>query len=106
MYKFKICTLVKIKKSLYHNNVIASSFFEREERNMQEQNAKKVYDVCDIQNILGLGRTNTYKFLEETYHKQNPFIVLKIGKLYKVPKESFDLWLNGQNIGKCQIEMI
>lgn len=60
---------------------------------MQEQNLKRVYDVSDIQSILGIGRTKTYKFLEEIYHKQKPFVVLKIGKLYKVPKESFDLWM-------------
>ncbi len=70
---------------------------------MQEQDIKKVYDVSDIQKILGIGRTRTYEFLDETYHNKNPFIVLKIGKLYKVPKESFDLWIAGKNINNYQI---
>ncbi len=69
---------------------------------MQEQDIKRVYDVSDIQTILGLGRTKTYKFLEEIYHKQNPFTVLKIGKLYKVPKDSFDMWMKGQNVDSFQ----
>lgn len=62
---------------------------------MHEQVIKKVYDVCDIQKILGLGRTKAYEFLEEVYYKKKPFAVIKIGKLYKVPKEPFDLWVNG-----------
>ena len=63
---------------------------------MQEQDIKKVYDVSDIQRILGIGRTKTYNFLDETYRNNKPFVVLKIGKLYKVPKESFDLWITGK----------
>jgi hypothetical protein len=64
---------------------------------MQEQITKKVYDVADIQQLLGLGRSKAYDFLEEVYRNKRPFIVLKIGKLYKVPKESFDSWINGEN---------
>ncbi len=60
---------------------------------MQEQNIKKVYEVSDIQKILGLGRSKTYNYLGEVYKKQKPFNVLKIGKLYKVPKLSFDRWI-------------
>jgi hypothetical protein len=76
--------------------VNASSFLEKEDI-MQEQITKKVYDVADIQQLLGLGRSKAYDFLEEVYRNKRPFIVLKIGKLYKVPKESFDSWINGEN---------
>lgn len=62
---------------------------------MQEQIVKRVYGAIDIQRILGLGRSNVYKFLDDVYQKQNPFKVIKIGKLYKVPKEPFDNWVNG-----------
>ena len=55
---------------------------------------KKVYSMAEIQYFLGLGRTKTYKFLEEVYKNQKPFRVLKIGKLYRIHKESFDNWLN------------
>ena len=55
---------------------------------------KKVYSIAEIQKLLGLGRTKTYNFLEEVYKNQKPFRVIKIGKLYRIPKESFDNWLN------------
>lgn len=58
---------------------------------------KKVYSISEIQKLLGLGRTKTYNFLEEVYKNQAPFRVIKIGKLYRIPKDSFDKWLNSNN---------
>ena len=58
---------------------------------------KKVYSISDIQKLLGLGRTKTYNFLEEVYKNQEPFRVIIIGKLYRIPKDSFDKWLNSSN---------
>lgn len=57
---------------------------------------KQVYDADDIQKLLGIGRSKAYAFLDETYERQKPFRVIKIGKLYRVPKEGFDKWLNGE----------
>ena len=62
-----------------------------------DNSLKKVYDASDIQKILGLGRSKVYEFLENVYKKQVPFKVIKIGKLYKVPKEQFDNWINGND---------
>lgn len=59
---------------------------------------KKVYNTLEIQKLLGLGRNKVYEFLEEVYKKQTPFRVIKIGKIYKVPKDSFDRWLNDFSI--------
>ena len=56
---------------------------------------KKVYDVEDIQRLLGIGRSKAYYYLDEVYQKQEPFRVIKIGKLFRVPKQSFDNWLDG-----------
>lgn len=56
---------------------------------------KQVYDVEDIQRLLGIGRSRAYAYLDEAYQKQEPFRVIKIGKLFRVPKQSFDNWLNG-----------
>ena len=57
---------------------------------------QQVYLAGDIQRILGIGKSKSYTFLEEIYKQQNPpFRVLKIGKLFRVPKSSFDQWLNG-----------
>ena len=57
---------------------------------------KKVYDAEDIQKLLGIGRSKAYTFLDEVYEIQKPFRVVKIGRLYRVPKEAFDKWLNGE----------
>lgn len=58
--------------------------------------AKKVYNPKEIQKMLGLGKESVYVFLEEVYRNKKPFIVIKIGKLYKIPKEPFNRWLNGE----------
>ena len=66
-------------------------------RNIDDRNEmyQQVYLATDIQKILGIGRSKSYLFLEEVYGQKNPpFRVLKIGKLYRVPKQSFDAWLN------------
>ena len=58
--------------------------------------SKKVYDAEDIQKLLGIGRTKTYEFLDEVYQKQKPFRVIKIGKSYRMPCISFEVWLSGE----------
>ncbi len=58
---------------------------------------KKVYEPRDIQRQLGLCRNTLYEFLEDVYKTQQPFIVIKIGKLYKIPKEPFDKWISGDS---------
>jgi len=55
---------------------------------------KKVYHAHEIQKILSLGKNKTYEFLDEVIKKNGPFRVIKIGKLYRVHKESFDEWIN------------
>ena len=57
---------------------------------------QQVYLAADIQRMLGIGESKSYMFLEEVYKQKNPpFKVLKIGKLFRVPKRGFDDWLNG-----------
>ncbi len=58
-------------------------------------NDKQVYLAQDIQNILRLGRSRCYTYLEKVYEEQKPFRVIKIGKLFRIPKQSFDNWLDG-----------
>lgn len=55
-----------------------------------------IYGTDDIQKILKLGRNRTYKFLEDVYTNTHFFKIIKIGKLYRIPKKSFDQWLNGK----------
>ena len=56
---------------------------------------KVVYDIADIQKILGISRSKAYLWLEQVYKEKIPFRVVKIGKLYKIPKDSFDKWIAG-----------
>ena len=57
---------------------------------------KKVYMASDIQIALGLGKSKTYEFLDKVYKDKGPFRVIKVGKLVRVPKDSFDNWINGE----------
>lgn len=57
---------------------------------------QQVYLAADIQRMLRIGKSKAYTFLEDVYNQKNPpFKVLKIGKLFRVPKRGFDEWLNG-----------
>ena len=62
---------------------------------MDEEN-KKVYEAEDIKKILKIGKNKVYDFLEDVYSNTHFFKVIKIGKLYRVPKKSFNDWLNSE----------
>lgn len=68
----------------------------REDSPINNEAEKKVYNVEDIQMMLSLGKNSTYSFLDKVYKEQKPFRVLKFGKVIRVPKVSFDNWLNGK----------
>ncbi len=68
----------------------------REDSPTNNEAEKKVYNVEDIQMMLSLGKNSTYSFLDKVYKEQKPFRVLKFGKAIRVPKVSFDNWLNGK----------
>lgn len=55
----------------------------------------KLYDIEDLQELLGIGRTRAYQLVKEAYEKQQSFKVIKLGKLYRIPKKSFDDWMEG-----------
>ena len=57
---------------------------------------RRVYSTEEIQEILGMKRSATYNFLTSVYRDGGPFLVHKIGSMYRVPKESFDTWLSGE----------
>lgn len=54
-----------------------------------------LYDIEDLQELLGIGRTRAYELVKEAYKTQQPFKVIKLGKLYRIPKKPFDDWLEG-----------
>lgn len=51
-----------------------------------------VYLVKDIQEILKLSHSGAYAFINDTYKMQEPFPVLKVLTLYRIPKAEFDKW--------------
>lgn len=57
----------------------------------------KVYTVTDLVNMLGISRSKAYEFVRDAYKKNNSFRVIKIMGSYRIPKESFDRWLEGEN---------
>lgn len=40
----------------------------------------KLYDIEDLQELLGIGRTRAYELVKEAYKTQQPFKVIKLGK--------------------------
>ena len=72
----------------------------RRHKVMQELISKeeeRVYLAEDIQKILNIGRSKTYEYLKEVFKTQEPFRFVKIGKLFRVPKRSFDNWISGKD---------
>ena len=55
-----------------------------------------VYDLADIQRILKIGRSASFDFIAKVYKEVNPFPVLRVGSMYRIPKEKFDMWLSGK----------
>ena len=55
---------------------------------------KRMYEIEDVQNMLGICRTNAYELVKKAYKNQGPFRVIKVGRLYRIPKKSFDNWLD------------
>lgn len=45
-----------------------------------------LYDIDDIQKLLGVGRTMAYDLVKKAYKTQDPFRVIKVGRLYRIPK--------------------
>jgi len=54
---------------------------------------KKCYSIEEIMEILGLCRSSVMKLI-----RANEFKWMKIGPVYRIPKEGFDLWLQ-QKLG-------
>ena len=60
--------------------------------NGQIQNNLETYTAEEIMEILNIGKTAVYELIKDSYINKNNFKVLKIGKLYRIPKKSFDEW--------------
>ena len=50
---------------------------------------KRCYTVKEVQEMLGISRPTVYELL-----KKNEFRWIQIGNKYRIPKKSFDEWLD------------
>ena len=66
---------------------------ELNERNMNQESAidneKRAYSVDDIMSILDINRSTAYILIKRKYFRS-----IKIGKQLRIPKTSFDEWLD------------
>lgn len=55
---------------------------------------KKVLTVKDIQEILGVCDKTAYGLIRQALVNGNMFKVVKVGRLYKIPRDPFLDWLD------------
>ena len=58
----------------------------------KSSSGNRCYTVQDLQDILGVGRKSVYGLLQ-----QNEFRWIQVGSVYRIPKKSFDEWLESGN---------
>lgn len=68
------------------------------DRKVVDPDERSVYRPSDIQKILQFSRSKTYTFLREVYAAGRPFKVMKLGKSYRVNKESFNIWFSSATV--------
>ena len=64
------------------NNTFAPTF---------DTSDKRTYTVDEIQDILNIGRNTAYELV-----KTNQFKCIKVGRVIRISKKSFDEWLDNQ----------
>ena len=47
--------------------------------------------------MLDLKKSKGYAYLDKAMAISKPFVVIRIDKLYRIPKESFDSWMKQIN---------
>ena len=57
--------------------------------NKEETFDNQVYTLEEIKDILKIGRNSSYNLLNKNYFK-----IIKLGKIVRISKKSFDNWLN------------
>lgn len=56
---------------------------------------KQVYTVKEIQRILGISKSTVYRLVSS-----NTFHCVKVGGHYRIPKKSFEEWMNNKGGSK------
>ena len=55
------------------------------------------YSAEEVIDMLGLGKTKGYDYLDKVMAAGKPFAVIRVDKLFRIPKESFDSWIKQIN---------
>ena len=55
------------------------------------------YSAEEVIDMLGLGKTKGYAYLDKVMAAGKPFAVIRVDKLFRIPKESFDSWIRQLN---------
>ena len=55
------------------------------------------YSAEEVSKMMGLCKTKGYAFLDKTMAIGKPFVVIRVDKLYRIPKESFNSWIKQLN---------
>jgi hypothetical protein len=94
LYRFILVCLVKKEDNTMENfNNVTVNEVNGGVADTGAKHEQAVYLASDVQHALGLGKTKTYEYLRMVYQTQKPFRVIKIGKVFRIPKYSFDQWL-------------
>ena len=67
---------------------------KKEMRQMETYIEMVFYTPEEIQNILKIGRSSTYRLIEKAINNKDMFSVKRIGKQYRIERRSFDRWLS------------
>ncbi|WP_286231333.1 helix-turn-helix domain-containing protein [Neobacillus mesonae] len=62
-----------------------------DEKPINREDLPEALTPTHIQKILGIGRRQTYELMENP-----PFHIVKVGRLYKISKQSFFKWFDGE----------
>ena len=55
------------------------------------------YSAEEVIDMLGLGKTKGYAYLDKVMAAGKPFAVIRVDKLFRIPIESFDSWIKQIN---------
>lgn len=53
----------------------------------------EILTIEEVQTLLNIGKNTAYDLVKKAYKEKMPFPVIKIGRVYRVPREKFMIWL-------------
>lgn len=85
LHSVKIGSLIRVSMKSFDQWTQNNHFMFDKENDFENQ----VYTIEEIREILNIGKNASYDLLENNY-----FETIRIGKIIRISKKSFDEWLN------------